>query len=351
MRRDMSELAASGLLKVRGRCGKEEGALVLFWQGSGPEIRFRGSSIKAEMDAEYGNLELWLDVFVDGERLSRFPLSRERREYTLVQNLDPMKETVVRIARNTQNMPEDSVSLIRIYTLDVDGEILTPPSYKYSLEFIGDSITSGEGCGLTNREEWIPAVFDNANSYSCYTADLLNAEYSIVSQSGWGLYASWDGNPACNIPDVYPRLCGSQRSERGRAIGCQEPWDFASAQKDAVIINLGTNDQSAMGTGKWEKEEYEKLFRAQGIRFLKELRGFYPQAHLVWAYGMLGREMQDLIREFLEEYKKETGDQKVSFLLLPDSAPDYLGVRFHPTPEGHKMAAKVLEEYLKSILG
>ena len=337
-------------VNIWGRCGSDGEALVLFWPGSGPEIRFRGSMVKAVLEAEYGNLELWLDVIVNGERLSRFPLEKGKKEYVLVRGLDPAKENVIRISRNTQNMPEDTVSLIRIHRVEVEGEVLTPPSYPYQLEFIGDSITSGEGCGLTSLEEWIPAVFDNWETYSRYTAEQLKAQYNVISQSGWGVYAAWDGNTEGNIPDVFPCLCGSQKNERAKGLGSLQDWDFASHQKDAVIINLGTNDSGAISTKKWTREEYAVLFREKMTGFIKTLRNCYPEAHLVWAYGMLGQDMQDLIREIIGTYMEETGDKKISFFLMPDSAPEHLGVRYHPTPEAHRIAAGELVQYLKTLL-
>lgn len=61
------------------------------------------------------------------------------------------------------------------------------PEPKYRLEFVGDSITSGEGTvGAVYEEDWISAFFSAENTYPRMVADALSAEYRVISQSGWG---------------------------------------------------------------------------------------------------------------------------------------------------------------------
>ena len=61
------------------------------------------------------------------------------------------------------------------------------PEPKYRLEFVGDSITSGEGTvGAIYEEDWISAFFSAENTYPRMVADALSAEYRVISQSGWG---------------------------------------------------------------------------------------------------------------------------------------------------------------------
>ncbi len=208
--------------KIWGRCSLSDDELVLFWTESGVEFNVKAGFMEAEIDAEYQMFELWLDVFIDDERVMRFPLREGKHRYQILRGFDKTKETRVRIARNTQSMPDDSVSLIKICLIDTDAEFLPVDNRTYRFEFIGDSITSGEGAAALTREEWIPTVFDPAVGYVAKTSKILDAEYSIVSQSGWGLYASWDGNIEYALPVVYPYICGSQKSKESVSAGAGE---------------------------------------------------------------------------------------------------------------------------------
>ena len=102
-----------------------------------------------------------------------------------------------------------------------------------------------------------------------------------------------------------------------------------------MVVNLGTNDGSAFRQPPWvdpetgrsyqqrtnpdgtrNAEDEEKLRRA--IRsFLRTLRRCNPNAHLLWAYGMLGAPLEDLIRGAVETYAREEGDARAHFFLLP----------------------------------
>lgn len=184
-----------------GRCGHRDGSTVLFWSGSAVEIKVKSKDLYVIIEAEYDTYEIMADFIIDGERSQKLVLNKGIHRYTVFRGFDDSKETVVRIVRDTQSMPEDTVSYAAVRGFDMDGDLLEAPQYDMNLEFIGDSITSGEGCGLTNREEWVSAVFDATNAYPYITAKKLNAKYSVISQSGWGVYSSWDGNTAMAIPD------------------------------------------------------------------------------------------------------------------------------------------------------
>ena len=58
-------------------------------------------------------------------------------------------------------MSGDPVHMLQILGLQyADGEFLPLPEPKYRLEFVGDSITSGEGTvGAVYEEDWISVFF------------------------------------------------------------------------------------------------------------------------------------------------------------------------------------------------
>ena len=77
-----------------------------------------------------------------------------------------------------------------------DGKLMPIEKKWLKMEFIGDSITSGEGTfGARQEEDWIPMFFSSLRDYAYLTAKELDAEYRVFSQSGWGVCNTWDNNP------------------------------------------------------------------------------------------------------------------------------------------------------------
>ncbi|SDB53195.1 SGNH/GDSL hydrolase family protein [Butyrivibrio sp. INlla16] len=335
--------------KIWGRCSSVADELILFWTGSGIELNVRAGHLYADIEAVYDVLEIWIDVFIDDQRIMHFPLLKGKHRYQLMNGFDSTHAASIRVVRSTQSMAESCASVVKISSFETDGEFVPVKERKFSLEFIGDSITSGEGSFALSREEWMPTVFDHVSSYTYMTAKILDADYNIISQSGWGLFASWEGSCECSMQKIYPYVCAAQNCEESKALGCMEKWDFTDFETDAVIINLGTNDSSAMKLDIWDEDEFLEQFMTTGNTFLGDIRKNNPGAKIIWAYGMLGNDMEDVIRQIIDTYNKETGDN-VTYLRLPDCSDIHVGARLHPDPEGHRLAAKVLSEYLKEIL-
>ena len=333
-----------------GRNKVSDEGLSLFWTGSGIEFRAAARSMFVTVECMYDGMELMLDIIIEGERSQKIVLKKGTEVYQVFEGMNPEKPVKVRIIRDTQNMPDEKNSHLIIKSFDVDGEFKEAPQYDYNIEFIGDSLTSGEGCGLTRRDEWIPVVFDAIKNYTYMTADILNANYNVLSQSGWGLYASWDANVKNVLPDYYGQICGTANSKKCIELGAHEDWDFSAVEMDVVVINLGTNDGTALNTGKFSKEDFYKSFKKKAVDFLATIRKNNPSCVIVWAYGMLGYDMESLITEAIEDYKAKSSDSRVEFLKLPAAPQSELGVRWHPTPEAHAKTARVLADFIQSLM-
>jgi len=331
-----------------GRNAESDGGLYLFWTGSGIEFNISAQNLNAEIDCMYDNLELMLDVILEGERTQKLVLRKGLNTYQIFSGMNPEKSIKVRIVRDTQCMADEKVSYLKIAGFETDGNFEKPSEYSYNIEFIGDSLTSGEGCGLTKREEWIPVVFDAVSSYTYMTAEKLGARYQVLSESGWGLYSSWDGNLKNVLPDYYEMICGTTGDGKCIGSGAHEAWDFSKEEMDAVVINLGTNDSNALRSGKFEKDEFIKAFKEKAIAFLTNVRKKNGSCFIVWAYGMLGDDMEEYIKDAVNTYKEISGDMRTEYLKLPDCGKE-LGVRYHPLPSAHEKTAQVLADFLQSL--
>ena len=347
-------------VRILGRTtGTEE--VNLFWTGSGIELEFTGSELWLEVNADYDTMEPWLSVELNGVQISRFPVNKGKSKLCLFRNMTAGKAKHVRVLKEVQAMNVDPQHLLQILGLQyTDGEFLTLQDPKYRLEFIGDSITCGEGAiGATQEEDWSSVFFSAENSYPRMVADALSAEYRVVSQSGWGTVTSWDGIAENRIPPYYTQVCGLLTGERNASLGALEDYDFTAWQTDAVIINLGTNDATAIQSaaelgqewaGTRDIEEVEKILTTAIRDFLKVVRTCNPTAQIIWGYGMLGDSFLTVIREAVENYAKQTNDSRIHFLQLPDTTPDTVGSRLHPGVKAHRNVEQIIEEYLKKIL-
>ena len=353
-------VAALPQVRVLGRTtGKD--TVNLFWTGSGIEMIYTGSELWLEVNADYDAFEPWLAVELNGAQISRFPLNKGKNEVCLFRGMTAGTPKYVRILKEVQAMHQDPAHMVQILGLQYgDGEFLPLPEPKYRLEFVGDSITSGEGTvGAAGEEDWISAFFSAMNTYPRMVADALSAEYRVVSQSGWGIVTSWDGIAENRIPPYYTQICGLLTGERNASLGALEDYDFKAWQPDAVIINLGTNDGTAIcaaaelgqeWAGTLDAKEAAEIITTAVRDFLKTVRCCNPGAQILWGYGMLGDNLLPLIRETVENYAKETADPRIHFLQLPDTTPDTVGSRLHPGVKAHRNAARVIEEYLRKIL-
>ena len=275
----------------------------------------------------------------------------------------------VRIIRDIQAMNGDPASYMQIHSVKFDGEFLPVKEKPYKIEFIGDSITSGEGViGAKAEEDWISMWFSAIDNYSTMTAEALNAEHRIISQSGWGVLTSWDNNPHFNIPDYYEKVCGLLTGEKNDELGAFNENDFDSWQPDVVVVNLGTNDGGAFTTPEWKDEltgeTYKqrlnedgtfnegdlKAFEKAAYNFLVKLRKYNRNAKIIWVYGMLGIPMLPAIYRAVDAYIKDTGDQKVSVFQLPNTTEETVGSRQHPGILSHEKAAKELTAHIREIL-
>ena len=354
-------------LRFLGRFHRETaqraGVLPLFWSGSGVELCFSGAELHVLLEADFKEMEPWAAAEVNGALLLRTPLSRGVNDLCVFRGLTAGTPKRVRLLKETQPMPEDPGSRLWISGLRwTGGDFLPLPPPARRLEFVGDSLTSGEGLyGAQEEQDFASAWFSAVRGFPQRTADLLGAECRVVSQSGWGLRSDWKNDPRHALPDYYTQVCGVAAGRFSAVLGAQDPHDFSLWQPDAVIVNLGTNDAGAMENPPWPGpggEMFQQRPDAEGLAlledaavdFLKILRQNNPRAKLVWAYGMLETPLGPCLEGAVARFRRETGDESAWYLPLPAVTPETMGARLHPGPACHEAAAETLAGFLERIL-
>ena len=359
------------LIHILGRTARRA-PLTLFWTASGIEVFSTGSELYIDLSADYGIFEPWVELTIDGQLTQRRMLDKGRQRICAYRAMEPGRVRRVRLMRATQAANNDPQSLLQVHAVLTDGELVPPTDSapRRRIEVVGDSITSGEGLGGSLLETtWNASLFAAYGSYTYLLGEALNADVNVISQSGYGVYCSWRGEPRESIPRYYGRICGPVTGERNTALGAQEPWDFDGWRPDAVVVNLGTNDSGSFDQGgvyfpdvDWtcpmrlepdgsmHAEDRQRILDAV-VDFLRALRRHNPTSYILWCYGMLGDRLDATLREAISLYSRESGDRNVDYLSLPNTAEGELGARWHPGYVAHRRAAEIIAGRLREVSG
>lgn len=354
--------------KIHGRTDDTQNPIPLFWNGSAVEVNVTGSELWIDIEVDFDMHEPWAGCSINGEMISRQMLMAGRYKLCLFRGMSKGSIKNVRFFRELQAMSEDNANHLLVHGFSSDGSFFPVADRKYKLEFVGDSITSGEGTyGARAEEDWIPMFMSASRNYAVMVSECLDADYRLISQGGWGVLTGWDNDPYHNIPSCYEKICGIVHGEANETLGAMKPYAFSSWKPDAVIVNLGTNDASAFNQPLWQDlntgESFKQYMNPDGsyeeaslkrlqkavTDFLALIRKNNPDSYIVWIYGMLGYELTLPITDAINSYRKLTGDNKVSFLQLPATTDETVGSRSHPGLLSHERSAQLLIEYLKVL--
>ena len=334
-------------LRILGRLDRSRTPLALDWTGSGIEVQFRGSDLWAELEAPAMSPVMWVAVLADGCPVARFPVEPGIRFYPLVLGMEPANSRTVTLVKETQCMPDNPAATVLVHSLRMNGSLEELPARNLKIEFIGDSLTSGEGALAPNgNDEWIPLWFTACGNYSFIACRALNAERSVLSQSGWGVCWDWEHNPAHTMTEFYEQTAGVLQGPEAEARGCGKPWDFSSWQPDIICIRLLTNDCGGMNQKNSFEQDRDTVIRG-AADFLKIVRRNNPAAKIVWI--LPGSDVHPELAEEAVALARREGLENLFTFALPDYGPEDMGARFHPNAEYNRKVGLLLAEFLKKI--
>lgn len=283
-------------------------------------------------------------VYVDGELVITDSMDTQKKHVDVFSS-KTKKTATVRVAKITESA--QSIMGIRSINLDKGAKISPVAEKSLKLEFIGDSITCGYGVESPNQSYAFTTQTENGEkAYAYLTAKALDADYSIVSYSGYGIHSGYTGDGNRNtqslVPAIYGNICFTYTS----ASFNNQPWDFSKFQPNAVIINLGTNDDSYCKNAD-KKAAYTKDY----VEFLKQIRQNNPDAWIVVTLGIMGDGMYASAEKAVADYTAATGDKRISAKHLdPHSAADGYGADWHPSEKTQKKNADIMAAYLQSLI-
>ncbi len=296
-----------------------------------------------------GENQLYFTVYIDGERQpTRVMFPKGESEQVIAKDLSNEKH-LIEIVRQT----EGQFGTFTAEKITMKGSLFgnKPAEKKLYIEFIGDSITCGNGSlckylaaddflnylpsqtsscirhGENKDAQWVEE--DATNSFAYLTARALKADCSLVSYSAMGLTKSWGGLNDYNMQEHFNK--GAFLREDG------ETFDFSTARKpDFVVVNLGTNDVGQTGIT-------EKKYKDAVKSFINQIREAYGDSNLkiVWAVGLMGDGCYTWAKAAIDSL----GDEN---LYTYRFSPAQSGHGNHPTIEQHANAAKGFRNYLKN---
>ncbi len=337
-------IADADVLKL-GRYYEKDGNLMFDWSNSGISFNFKGTGAKAVMTcSQMEPNPVYVNVYVDDAVVpnASFQLTKVgATEYVLAEGLADGEHTITIRKRNEANYGGSATLGINSLTI-LGGDLTAAPTMpERRIEVIGDSITAGFGNLVINTNDGYNShVSDGTQTYATLTAAALGAEIDVIARSGIRFVRAQNDSHYT----TYEMVSGLGNK-------CTDPYDFAGNEKDAVIINLGTNDNGAKDeNGNSVTDAY---ITSETVEFLKLIRKNNPNAEIVWAYGIMGSARADAIKAGIEQYKTETEDTKVSFYALAniDKPLEGYGVGSHPTRITAINRSFGLADYIAEKLG
>ncbi len=339
-------------VKHIGRTYQSNDIIWMAYSGSGIEFSFTGNkceiTITGDSNARRGCINpARFGIYMNEVRVVDDIMDQESKSYVV---LDSESERTVTI--QIIKLSETAMSICGVKDIMIAGSDILPTDKKpYKIEFIGDSITCGYGIDDTSgTRSFTTETEDVTKAYAYLTAKELDADYSMVSISGYGIasgYTTDARDMRQTIPQYYSKFGFSYTNFDGGKTPSDIVWNHNQFIPDVIVINLGTNDDS------WCKDfsERQEVYQVGYTEFLKEVRNKNKDANILCVFGMMGDRLYPYIEKAVKEYTKVTADDKISTMKFDVQVEeDGYASDFHPSVITNQKAAKRLIERIKSIL-
>ena len=338
--------AITAQTKLIGRTVTQDGITWLVQSGSAVECTVTGLEASVTIAGD-NNVTMnernrpRYGIYVDGELIQDVVMGEREQVVPLFSGTQKRKATV-----KVMHLSEANNGAVGVKQFDVKSSSAQPvkPTAKKDLmiEFVGDSITCAYGVGAESQYvSFATGTEDFSKSYAYLAAELLDADYSAVSYSGYGIISGYTSGGGKNTGSLLPPVYENIAKFGSYAV----PWDFNANPVDVVFVNLGTNDDSYVRN---DLETRAAEFQTEYLAFLKQIRKCNPDAVIVCTLGIMG--CQELY-PYLEAAVEEFNDAKTSCYVSPvqDSA-DGLGADWHPSSKTHEKNAYLAAEQIVKAL-
>jgi hypothetical protein len=320
-----------------GRTGKDGASAIIYWPGTQIEINFKGTSVGGIFWDNTGNN--YYNIIVDNDSIIIFRPDMVKQNHILVSNLSNEPHNL-KIYRRTEWTK--GITYFYGFVLENGTYLLPPPEKKKrKLEFYGNSITAGFGVeDYSGRDRSDSIYTNNYLTYAAFTARYFNAQSHYIVRSGIGVMVSYF---PLIMPELYYRLNPNDPESK---------WDFRKYQPGIVVINLLQNDAYLFKMRNRKEFLYrfghkpepdENFIINSYISFVRQIRGKYPQAHIICMLGNLGiTQNGSPWPGYVQKAVNHMSDPKIYTLFVP-----YKNTLGHPRVEEQKKMADTLIHFIE----
>ena len=327
-------------LKFIGRSAASEDEIILSASGSGVEFICKGDYAEITLAPENPYVSSShrprVAIYSDGNLVAMECISEEK---TYRINTE-YSGTVITLVKLSEAM-YSSVKLTKAASYGMK-DIEPTEEKKLKIEFIGDSITCGYGTDGGAYGSFSTQTENFTKTYAYLTAEKLDADYSAVCYSGYGVLTGYTENGKINdkvVMNEYEKACHLTGQE-------DLLWDFSKEINNVVVINLGTNDASYCSGSSYGKQ----LFTDAYVQMLRTVREKNPYAYILCILGDMNNSLYPSIENAVSQYSQQTADSRVeAFSVDFRMGENDIVIDGHPGPLSNLCAAEVLTEKIKSL--
>ncbi len=341
-------------LKPLGRTHLLNDTLWMAYSGSGAAFTFFGKKCAltiagdstSHTSAEKDN-QVRIAVEVNGLRVVDTLVDEPEKTITVFES-DTAQEVEVRLIKLSESAM--STCALKLIAADTDGRIQPAAAKAHSIEIVGDSITCGYGTDdLDPEHHFVTATEDVTKSYSYKTLQALDADYGIVSLSGYGIISGYTATAEEKVDQILPKYYDKLGFSYGSYLGMKPQeiaWPFAD-QPELIIINLGTNDDSYCLDHHDRQLDYQQNYTA----FLRKVRSHNPEAKILCVLGLMGDRLYPFVEAAAAEYTAQTGDTNIACMRFPvQLEEDGYAADWHPSVVTHDKATERLSAFVKELM-
>lgn len=308
------------------------------WPGVYIQFQFTGKSCAVKMSDTRHD---YFQVLVDDLPAKVMKVTSD----TVLVIADNLKNKLHRVEIVKRTEGEQGTATFSGIYLDKGAAISPWPNLpKHKIQFIGNSITCGYGVeGKSKNEHFKPETENAYESYAPITARAFDADYHLVSHSGYGVVRNY-GYKEKTSPEPMP-----SKYDQVYDLKKQPKWNFSNWVPDAVVINLGTNDFSTHPFP--DKAVFQRGYENLILRVQKN----YPGVPVFCIVGpMIDEPCYSYVKEMVEAFRQVHQVSNVYFVGVPTylMIPGHdLGADSHPNYSGQKKTASFLVPVMSSVLG
>ena len=327
-------------MKVLGRAEATKDGVKTIFSADGVEFEIEcAGQVVLEYQADTSRL---YQLIVDGEPVAmRGTTGTGTGTVLLAAAVKPGKHTFRIIQESEYSTAGSTCTLKGITVKGKVGSVKAAANKQYLIEFIGDSITCGNGV-LNYNEKMTTEGRSAWRAYSYMAVELLgNADYIMTAKGSIActkkLASTRNKDEAFSIHDIFGAWNVYADATR--------PFPYPRTP-DIVVINIGTNDKAP------EEGQPDEPFITEYTRLVEQVRKQHgDKTKIVMLYNIMKKQHGPALMEIAEKLGGAAkGYYTLEMQTLTGGGWSREGATGHPSYEDNKVNAPILAQFLKGLL-